>query len=224
MCVGNQVETAKCRHCNEVKSVEMFTPHYGTSKDGTKVTRHYECKECKKEAERHKTGYYTKDRPKTALELGYKQCPKCGETKDASNYSKCKSGKSGIKLASKCNQCRAILSRASNMPTASLEKKRINDRRISIAKGSQSSHRSRAKKGGGEYGIVDVQLVFERDNWTCYLCGIKVERAKQYKPNRATIDHVIPLSKGGSHTYDNVKTCCNWCNCSKHDKDPLCPT
>lgn len=156
MCVGNQVETAKCRHCKQVKSVNLFTPHYSKLKDGTKVNRYYECKECRKEVERHKTGYYTRDKPKTALELGHKQCPKCGEIKDASNYSKCKSGKGGIKLASKCNQCRAILSRASNMPTASLEKKRIKDRVRSIVRGNQSSHRSRAKKGGGEYGIVDA--------------------------------------------------------------------
>lgn len=222
MCVGNQVETAKCRHCKQVKSVDLFTPNYSKLKDGTKVNRYYECKECRKEQERHKTGYYTRDKPKTALELGYKQCPKCGEIKDASNYSKCKSGKGGIKLASKCNQCRAIASRACNRPLYSLDKKRANDRRLSVAKGSQSTHRNRAKRFGVEYNTLNAQVIFERDNWTCYLCGVKVERAKKYKPNRATLDHVIPLSKGGAHTYDNVKTCCNWCNSSKGDKVKQC--
>lgn len=121
-------------------------------------------------------------------------------------------------LLSMCKECKRKESLAANMSESRLKRKRENDIRRAIRLGNQTSHRSRAKKGGGEYGIVDTELVFERDNWTCYLCGVKVERAKQYKPNRATVDHVIPLSKGGSHTYDNVKTCCNWCNCSKHDK------
>lgn len=32
-------------------------------------------------------------------------------------------------------------------------------------------------------------------------------------PDYPTIDHVIPLSKGGSHTWDNVKVACGECNC-----------
>lgn len=37
------------------------------------------------------------------------------------------------------------------------------------------------------------------------------------KRNAATIDHVIALANGGTHTYSNTRTCCSWCNSNKRD-------
>jgi len=50
--------------------------------------------------------------------------------------------------------------------------------------------------------------VWVRDKWKCAYCG---ENVKQ-KP---TIDHIIPRSKGGRSTYDNVVTACEKCNTHK---------
>lgn len=58
--------------------------------------------------------------------------------------------------------------------------------------------------------------VFKRDSWTCYICKRKVRNISNH-PRMATLDHVIPISKGGSHTYSNIKTCCAECNCKKAD-------
>lgn len=61
--------------------------------------------------------------------------------------------------------------------------------------------------------------IFERDNWTCYLCHEPVSQAPDcYNPKAATIDHVVPLSKGGQHTAANVRCACLTCNSSKQDK------
>jgi 5-methylcytosine-specific restriction endonuclease McrA len=38
----------------------------------------------------------------------------------------------------------------------------------------------------------------KRDGWLCGICGGKVTR------NNWSHDHIIPLSLGGSHTYDNT--------------------
>lgn len=45
----------------------------------------------------------------------------------------------------------------------------------------------------------------------CYYCG---------KKSKLTLDHIIPLSRGGTHSRDNVLFACNSCNCSKGAKDP----
>jgi 5-methylcytosine-specific restriction endonuclease McrA len=37
---------------------------------------------------------------------------------------------------------------------------------------------------------------------------------------KLTIDHVVPISKGGQHTWTNVVTACSQCNNRKGDKTP----
>lgn len=81
-----------------------------------------------------------------------------------------------------------------------------------------SSLKGRARRVGAYIENVDVVKVYDRDKWKCVLCGCKVVKSRDYKSNRATIDHRIPLSKGGSHTYDNCQTMCTVCNSSKHTK------
>lgn len=83
---------------------------------------------------------------------------------------------------------------------------------------SRRKHTTRARIYGCMSETVNSLAVHQRDKWRCYLCGCKVVRSTTYKPNQATIDHVIPLSKGGPHTYDNVRTACQSCNSSKSDK------
>lgn len=61
--------------------------------------------------------------------------------------------------------------------------------------------------------------VFERDNWTCYLCEQAIDpRLRGDAWMRATIDHVVPLCKGGEHTYDNVRASHWLCNMGKADQ------
>ncbi|MEM7141480.1 MAG: HNH endonuclease [Actinomycetota bacterium] len=50
--------------------------------------------------------------------------------------------------------------------------------------------------------------VLARDDHTCQYCGATAE----------TVDHVMPRSKGGRHTWDNVVAACRRCNGSKRDR------
>lgn len=53
--------------------------------------------------------------------------------------------------------------------------------------------------------------VFKRDNYQCVYCD-------DYWPkNFLTIDHVLPRSKGGKDTWDNMVTACPKCNGEKAD-------
>jgi 5-methylcytosine-specific restriction endonuclease McrA len=58
---------------------------------------------------------------------------------------------------------------------------------------------------------IDRRVIIERDNSTCYICGKRVEKKV------LQIDHVLPLAKGGPHTYENLRVACALCNCRKSD-------
>lgn len=52
--------------------------------------------------------------------------------------------------------------------------------------------------------------VFIRDGYTCQYCGRQM--------GDLTIDHVIPRSRGGQHTWDNLVSACKTCNHRKGGK------
>lgn len=52
--------------------------------------------------------------------------------------------------------------------------------------------------------------VYKRDNYECVYCGSN-------NPRILTLDHVIPQSKGGKDTWDNLVTACRPCNQEKAD-------
>lgn len=52
--------------------------------------------------------------------------------------------------------------------------------------------------------------VFMRDNYTCKECGATKEDGATLH-----IDHIIPVSKGGTDTLDNLQTLCSHCNLNK---------
>lgn len=55
--------------------------------------------------------------------------------------------------------------------------------------------------------------VFKRDAWVCKICGQPVVKdVPHMHPLEATIDHIIPLSKGGEHSWDNVQCTHRRCN------------
>lgn len=82
----------------------------------------------------------------------------------------------------------------------------------------EKSYRARAERYGVKYEKVIRSKVFERDGWTCGICDEPVDRSVKYPDLMSvSLDHVIPLSAGGSHTYDNVQ-CSHWyCNVIKND-------
>ncbi len=55
---------------------------------------------------------------------------------------------------------------------------------------------------------LNRRAVFARDGHRCQYCGATAEN----------IDHVIPRSRGGTHTWDNVVAACRPCNTRKEDR------
>ncbi len=72
----------------------------------------------------------------------------------------------------------------------------------------EKDHRRRARKKGATIGPVDEAAIHERDK-VCIYCGSDQD---------LTIDHLIPLARGGPHCQDNLAVACRRCNSSKGTK------
>ncbi len=55
---------------------------------------------------------------------------------------------------------------------------------------------------------VTRRSVFVRDGHRCQYCGAQAEN----------IDHIVPRSRGGAHSWENVVACCRRCNTRKEDR------
>jgi 5-methylcytosine-specific restriction endonuclease McrA len=55
--------------------------------------------------------------------------------------------------------------------------------------------------------------IFLRDNYTCVYCG-------HNRPQDMTIDHVLPKSRKGKDTWENLVCACSKCNHAKADRTP----
>lgn len=78
--------------------------------------------------------------------------------------------------------------------------------------------RRRVRRFGVDREPINNMMVFERDGWICGICALPVDQTLKWPdPMSATLDHKIPLSKGGSHTYRNVQCSHARCNIVKSD-------
>ena len=166
---------------------------------------------------------------------GTRECTGCGERKALDQFDKDQNASHGRK--SKCKACRSEQMHALYMRDPEsrreykrrrlredpahvryLDKKRYQrNREKRVALATEAVHVRRARLAGGkvERGISRRSLRERDGEFYCY-CGCKMRfrlKAKgEYDPRLAAIEHVLPISKGGSHTWDNVRLSCWECN------------
>lgn len=85
-------------------------------------------------------------------------------------------------------------------------------------------YRSRARYHGVKYVAFPVRDIFERDGYRCQICRKRVFEKARYRkgdgkihPLSPTIDHIVPMCKGGNHEPSNCQTACFQCNSRKGD-------
>ncbi|MFZ4150511.1 HNH endonuclease [Streptomyces pseudogriseolus] len=67
-------------------------------------------------------------------------------------------------------------------------------------------------------GRVSRIAIYQRDDWTCHICGDPVDRDAVVPDLAAPVlDHVVPLARRGKHSEDNLKTAHFYCNSVKRD-------
>jgi 5-methylcytosine-specific restriction endonuclease McrA len=99
------------------------------------------------------------------------------------------------------------LSRATLRKNAALYRERHPE--IVKARAKRAKARRRATVLGVQVDGVDFDQIKARDKMVCHLCK-KVVSDKDLH-----FDHVIPLTKGGAHSHENIAVSHRWCNQTK---------
>lgn len=74
----------------------------------------------------------------------------------------------------------------------------------------------RARKHGVDRERFTNEEIAERDGWRCGICGVRINRrVRPRSPRALSLDHIVPLSAGGTHTRDNVQASHFGCNSRK---------
>lgn len=76
---------------------------------------------------------------------------------------------------------------------------------------AKKKKRSRARQAY----ISKRNKLFRKQKGCCKACGVKMQFSKINVHNSATIDHIIPRSKGGTSCWDNIQLLCFKCNWNK---------
>jgi len=81
----------------------------------------------------------------------------------------------------------------------------------------ENSHRRRARElaAEGTWTAADIDTIRLLQKGRCPVCGADLRKTGEH------IDHVEPLSKGGSNWPENLQLLCPHCNLTKSDKDPI---
>lgn len=77
-------------------------------------------------------------------------------------------------------------------------------------------YQRRAVVAGVEAETFSSVEIFERDGWLCQICTEEIDRSLVWPDRRSvSLDHIIPIARGGAHVRSNVQCAHLGCNSSK---------
>lgn len=81
-----------------------------------------------------------------------------------------------------------------------------------------TGHRRRERIKSTRVAPINPKDVYRRDQWVCGLCGEVIDEGLNYPhPMSASLDHIVPLSRGGVHQLHNVQASHLRCNLRKYN-------
>lgn len=211
-----------CSKCCQAKSLDLFA-----SRGGKRASepRAY-CIECSKRGFRTWAVATGRQRHSSRAALldaihqrrhprpGFKACLRCGKTKRYSSFQKNAAQKDG--LGNQCKACRNQLEKKRRHANLALfrEKQRAyiqaNRERVRLLS-RLGEHRRRARKMRLKEHFTKAEwlALCERYGNRCVKCG---------SMGKLTADHVMPISRRGRNSIDNIQPLCLTCNVRKHTR------
>lgn len=152
-------------------------------------------------------------------------CNTCGETKPLTEFAKT-GGRALHGRKNQCKVCRAAVVlakwRAAHPEAPTLAERYLvtpeieaERRQRYLAQRRSISHRRRARMCGGDVREVTNRDLIQMALRQCSECFWCHERAT------LTIDHVIPIARGGRHAIGNIVMACASCNKRRRDRLPI---
>ena len=172
---------------------------------------------------------------------GTRTCSHCSQRLPISEFHKDKNATDGLR--SKCKKCRvgivmewydenrerqakkeSVRRKSNPEKYAEKEAKRYEkdkDKRLLLAVEHSHLRKARKKNTKTERGITKLSLK-KKFGTKCHYCGIEMDfstgSGRKFNKSMATIEHLIPLARGGEHTWENTVLACRHCNISKNAK------
>lgn len=167
---------------------------------------------------------------------GKKICSRCREDQPLDRYSK--QGKASLCKPCEADYQREYLAANPRPPKVRVPMECLVCNRLYMGNNRQRSHCSAECRAIGERDMIRRYTherraalkgrpaesfvsrdVFKRDGWTCGLCGEGIDPELQYPhPKSASVDHVLPIARGGGHIWGNVQAAHLACNIRKGAK------
>lgn len=219
---------AHCSRCKEMKAIIDFYPNR-TNKRGVSTY----CKLCSREAraeyasnnrlaESRKALRWRLANPERAKEIAKKTRTKhrdkrMAETKEwkASHRERVRVLDSGYRQRNQDKIREAARSAYHANPKIFLDRTRAYNKKYPektrLRRANNCAVR-RARIAAARVERVSYKTILERDKGICHICGLPIGNEKY------NFDHVIPLSKGGPHSTDNIRLSHATCNFKKGAK------
>ena len=201
---AKQVRSRLCQHCEQ---------HYyqirrtGSAKTTNDMSSYAACLQCGA-ANAGSSNKYCSDKCANRFKVGVENTKPCAVCSVAFLWS----GK-GVCCS---DSCKAELKRFHGRAWYAKE---MASNEVFRLKVRSAEYKRKALKKSAFVEDVDRDSVMLRDKWQCHLCKEKIPKDAVW-PNGlfGTLDHVMPLNKGGLHSYANIKAAHLSCNCSKNDR------
>ena len=175
---------------------------------------------------------------------GTRECAGCGERLSLARFDRDVNASGGRR--SRCKACRSAhmkgyyaanreerVAAAREHYAANIDAIRQSDReryerdrekRIALAVDAVHRRRQRIKDSNPDRGVTRRALRGIHGD-SCHWCGLTMlfvsVRKGEFRADLATIEHLIPLSKGGTHTFENARLACWECNVRRGNRSEV---